>query len=134
MNSLKLWLTLRIHGREAYEQHIDRQIQLAKWFAEQIHKSADLELFAEAMLPIFNLRLKSSDNDDQGAALQTIVDEVTRNGKQWISTTRVNGSTVIRVMIISYLTEQRHLEELLERLHQAARLVLRGKLGNRAIG
>ncbi|HVH88944.1 MAG TPA: pyridoxal-dependent decarboxylase [Terriglobales bacterium] len=134
MNSLKLWLTLRIHGREAYEQYIDRQIQLAKWFAEQIRKSTDFELFAEPMLPIFNLRLKSSDNDDQGAALQTIVDEVTSNGKQWISTTRVNGSTVIRVMIISYLTEQRHLEELLERLHQAARLVPRGNLGNRAIG
>src|SRR5580704_15033123 len=27
MNSLKLWLTLRVHGRKAYEEHIDRQLQ-----------------------------------------------------------------------------------------------------------
>src|SRR4029077_20158910 len=27
MNSLKLWLTLRVHGRAAYEEHIDRQLQ-----------------------------------------------------------------------------------------------------------
>ena len=29
MNSLKLWLTLRVHGRQAYEEHMDRQLQLA---------------------------------------------------------------------------------------------------------
>jgi glutamate/tyrosine decarboxylase-like PLP-dependent enzyme len=122
MNSLKFWLTLRVHGRQAYEEHIDRQIQLARWFAGQIGKSADFEFFAEPMLPIFNLRLKNSHlpEEQSGSLLQNIVDDVTRDGRQWISTTRVNGSTVIRVMIISYLTEQRHLEELLERLQRAA--------------
>jgi len=29
MNSLKLWLTLRVHGRKAYEELIDRQLKLA---------------------------------------------------------------------------------------------------------
>ncbi|HWC19373.1 MAG TPA: pyridoxal-dependent decarboxylase, partial [Terriglobales bacterium] len=125
MNALKLWLTLRIHGREAYEQHIDRQIQLARWFVEQVNKSNDFEFFAEPMLPIFNLRLKHYEAQ-QSASLQAIVDEVTRDGMQWISTTRVNGQAVIRVMIISYLTEQSHLKVLLERLHHAARLVSTG--------
>jgi glutamate/tyrosine decarboxylase-like PLP-dependent enzyme len=125
MNSLKFWLTLQVHGRQAYEEHIDRQIQVARWFGDQIGKSADFEFFAEPMLPIFNLRLKNSHLlEEQGAQLlQSIVDDVTRDGRQWISTTRVNGHTVIRVMIISYLTEQRHLEELLERLERAARKV-----------
>lgn len=123
MNSLKFWLTLQVHGRQAYEEHIDRQVQLARWFADQIGKSADFEFFAEPMLPIFNLRLKNSHlpEEQSGPLLQNIVDDVTRDGRQWISTTRVHGSTVIRVMIISYLTEQRHLEELLERLERAAR-------------
>jgi aromatic-L-amino-acid/L-tryptophan decarboxylase len=119
MNSLKLWLTLRVHGRQAYEEHIDRQMQLTHWFAEQIRKSARFELFAEPMLPIFNLRLKNiTDEDDQTRRLEAVVNEVTKDGKQWISTTRVNGKTVIRVMIISYLTQERHLQELLERLHK----------------
>ena len=30
MNSLKLWLTLRVHGRQAYEELIDRQLKLAR--------------------------------------------------------------------------------------------------------
>jgi aromatic-L-amino-acid/L-tryptophan decarboxylase len=130
MNALKLWLTLRVHGRQAYEEHIDRQIQLAGWFADQIGKSNTFELFAPPMLPIFNLRLKNSPSDEKSSAElhQAIVDEVTRDGKQWISSTIVNGHTVIRVMIISYLTEQRHLEECLERLHRAPELVLGNKL------
>src|SRR5262245_6917699 len=36
MNSLKLWLTLRVHGRHAYEELIDRQLKLAAWFANSI--------------------------------------------------------------------------------------------------
>lgn len=120
MNSLKLWLTLRIHGREAYERHIDRQIQLARWFTEQVRRTANFELVSEPMLPIFNLRLRKF-SGDQTERLERIVNEVTQDGKQWISTTRVNGKTVIRVMIISYLTQQAHLQELLNRLGWAAR-------------
>jgi len=120
MNSLKLWLTLRIHGRAAYEQHIDRQIQLGRWFADQVRRSSHFELFCEPMLPILNLRLRKT-SGDQTERLERIVSEVTRDGKQWISTTRVNGQTVIRVMIISYLTQQEHLQELLNRLDWTAR-------------
>jgi aromatic-L-amino-acid/L-tryptophan decarboxylase len=120
MNSLKLWLTLRVHGRGAYEQHIDRQIALTSWFVAEIRKSPDFEVVTQPMLPIVNLRLK--DGED-GRVLEAIIEDVTRDGKQWISTTRVSGRTVIRVMIISYLTEQRHLEELLGRLRRAAEKV-----------
>ncbi len=120
MNSLKLWLTLRIHGRAAYEQHIDGQIHLGRWFVDQVRRSSHYELLIEPQLPIFNLRLKKF-SGDQTERLEQIVNEVTRDGKQWISTTRVNGQTVIRVMIISYLTQRSHLQALLNRLDWAAR-------------
>ncbi|PYY17863.1 MAG: hypothetical protein DMG60_10245 [Acidobacteria bacterium] len=127
MNSLKLWLTLKVHGRQAYEEHIDRQIQLAEWFNVQVADSPHFKLFAPPMLPIFNLCLRESLNTQENNAqtLQAIVNEVTRDGQQWISTTLVSGHTVIRVMIISYLTEQKHLEELLQRLDKAAERLLR---------
>ena len=126
MNSLKLWLTLRVHGRAAYEEHIDRQIQLAEWFKRKVGDSPYFKLFAPPMLPIFNLCLRENlDTEENNTkALEAIVNDGTRDGRQWISTTLVNGRTVIRVMIISYLTEQRHLEELLARLHEAATAVL----------
>ena len=60
MNSLKLWLTLRVHGRKAYEDLIDRQLKLAASFARWIKASNDFELAVPQTLPIVTFRLKSS--------------------------------------------------------------------------
>jgi glutamate/tyrosine decarboxylase-like PLP-dependent enzyme len=121
MNSLKLWLTLRVHGRKAYEEHIDRQLQLAREFAAWVERSEHFVLAAPTMLTIVNFRVKSTDLDaQQVAALHAdIAEEVTRDGQRWISDTKVNGSSVLRVMIISYLTQGRHLRELESALEAA---------------
>ena len=37
MNSLKLWLTLRVHGRKAYEEHFARQLELARDFGTPLY-------------------------------------------------------------------------------------------------
>ena len=120
MNSLKLWLTLRVHGRQAYEQLIDRQLQLARDFAAWVKQSENYELAAPLQLPILNLRVKGKTEAEVAAANAAVVDEVTRDGKRWISLTTVNGRSVIRVMIISYLTTEKNLEELQQALEQSS--------------
>lgn len=122
MNSLKLWLTLRVHGRKAYEEHIDRQLKLARGFASWINASQHFELAAPQVLPIVAFRFKAPNLSAQQLeeAHNSIVDEVTRDGRRWISETRVNGNSVLRMMVISYLTEDRHLRELKTALTEAA--------------
>jgi glutamate/tyrosine decarboxylase-like PLP-dependent enzyme len=126
MNSLKLWLTLRVHGRRAYEEHIDRQLRLAHEFASWVEGSEVFALEMRPTLPIVNFRLKRNSLDAaQLATLHaTIVDEVTRDGQRWISDTLVNGRSVLRMMVISYLTEERHLRDLQIALEAAARSVI----------
>jgi glutamate/tyrosine decarboxylase-like PLP-dependent enzyme len=121
MNSLKLWLTLRVHGRRAYEDHIDRQLALAAHFAHWIHGSPHFELAAPQVLPIVNFRVnrKGATEEQVRAANEAIVEEVTRDGRRWISASLVNGRSVIRMMVISYLTGHRHLEELMVALTEA---------------
>lgn len=51
-----------------------------------------------------------------------IVEEVTRDGRRWISDTVVNGTSVLRMMVISYLTDETHLQNLQSALAEAARL------------
>jgi aromatic-L-amino-acid/L-tryptophan decarboxylase len=123
MNSLKLWLTLRVHGRQAYEEHIDRQMRLAQSFVSWLHESQVFELASPQVLPIVNFRLKGLDfsSKELPAAHAQLVEEVTRDGQRWISDTIVNGKSVIRMMVISYLTEQRHLDALQQVLISAAR-------------
>ncbi len=129
MNSLKLWLTLRVHGRQAYEELIARQLDLAHYFARRIERSESLELAAPVRLPILNLRVKASNlsQKELEPLHAAIVKRVTEDGRQWISVTRTNGCVVIRVMVISYLTEERHLDELADTLERVAKeMVLEG--------
>lgn len=120
MNSLKLWLTLRVHGRQAYEELIDRQLKLARQFADWIRSSGDFELAAPQVLPIVNFRVKGLRGKELAEANNAIVDEVTRSGRLYISETIANGGSAIRMMVISYLTEERHLEDLRTALASAA--------------
>ncbi|HMC30760.1 MAG TPA: aminotransferase class V-fold PLP-dependent enzyme [Candidatus Angelobacter sp.] len=123
MNSLKLWLTLRVHGRQAYEELIDRQLKLAAFFANWVRGSELFELAAPQVLPIVNFRVKlpGATEEERRAAHEAIVHEVTRDGRRWISTTLVNGQSVMRMMVISYLTAHRHLEDLMIALTEAAK-------------
>jgi len=122
MNSLKFWLTLRVHGRKAYEDLIDRQLDLAHQFADWVQSSDQFELAAPQVLPIVNFRLKGLHSEEEAkAAHATIIDEVTHSGERWISQTVVNGRSVLRMMVISYLTEERHLEGLESALTAAAK-------------
>jgi glutamate/tyrosine decarboxylase-like PLP-dependent enzyme len=122
MNSLKLWLTVRVHGRQAYQEHIDRQLRLAHAFAGWVKTSPHYELTVEPALTIVNFRVRSAGRSEEqiAAANAAIVEAVTRDGTRWISETRVNGRSVIRMMVISYLTEERHLQALQQALTAAA--------------
>lgn len=123
MNSLKFYLTLRVHGRGAYEELIDGQMALAEQVAQGISASQHFELASPQTLPIFNLRLKTQDRIGESELAQLhgeIVNEITRDGKRWISLTTVDGRSVIRFMIISYLTTEQHCQELLTALEAAA--------------
>jgi glutamate/tyrosine decarboxylase-like PLP-dependent enzyme len=119
MNSLKLWLTLRVHGRQAYEELIDRQLKLAADFAHWIEQSEDFELAAPQKLPIVNFTVKAATEADRAAANSALVDAVTEDGKLWISQTIVDGRSVIRMMVISYLTDEHNLELLRTSLKKA---------------
>ena len=56
-----------------------------------------------------------------------LVDRVTRDGRRWISETRVAGKSAIRIMIVSYLTTRSHLQDLQQELMEAAKMpLLRG--------
>jgi aromatic-L-amino-acid decarboxylase len=122
MNSMKLWLTLKMHGREAYEAYIDRQMQLARAFTQWVENSELFELAAPQVLPILNLRQKNAGEGERLAQAHIkLVERVTRDGRRWISETRVAGRSTIRVMIVSYLTESCHTDELQRALIEAAK-------------
>jgi aromatic-L-amino-acid decarboxylase len=122
MNSLKLWLTLRVHGRRAYEELIDRQLGLAHGFSRWIEGGTLFELAAPHLLPgvIFRVRRPGASEDEIRVANEAVVRAVTRDGRRWMSCATVAGRSVIRMLVISYLSEERHLDDLKAALSAAA--------------
>jgi hypothetical protein len=84
---------------------------LAHSFAERAATSEDFELAASQVLPIINLRARATGLGPQElhALHSEIIYEVNRDGQRWISGAVVNGQSVICTMIISFLSEERHL-------------------------
>jgi glutamate/tyrosine decarboxylase-like PLP-dependent enzyme len=123
MNSLKLWLTLRVHGRQAYEEMIESQMQLAAQMHQWIESSEYFELTAPQTLPILNFRLRGVSEEEARDAHRSFVEEFNRDGRYWISTTHVRGKSTLRMMIISYLSTAEHLAGLQQALQSAAQRV-----------
>lgn len=120
MNSLKLWLTLRVHGRQAYAQMIDRQMELADQMRVWFEQSSQFSLATPSQLPILNFRLRDVDDDAREEAHVRFLEELTRDGRYWISRTHVRGQSVLRMMIISYLSDEPQLRGLQQALLAAA--------------
>jgi glutamate/tyrosine decarboxylase-like PLP-dependent enzyme len=120
-NSLKLWMALKFMGRQGYAAAIDKQIELTKYFAERIDELREFERVNEIetavccflFLPPEYVTAAGGERDRLQQKLQQ---EIERSGEAWIHTTVLNGRRVLRININSFLTERRHVDDLLELL------------------
>lgn len=120
-NSLKLWMALQFMGREGYQETVERQIELTKYLAERLDQLPDFERLGEVETAVCCLRflppsLRAGIGSDQDRAQQRLQQRIERSGKAWLTTTVLHGRRALRVNINSYLTERRHVDDLVELL------------------
>lgn len=100
----------------------------------RVLETGAFDLATPRRLTILNFRAKAARElalpEEEVARLHhAIAAEITQDGQQWISTTRVRGRSVLRMMVISYLTEERHIDALAARLQRTAKAVLERSFG-----
>ncbi len=120
-NSLKLWMALKFMGRQGYAKAIEKQIELTEYFAGSIDALSDFVRVNEIETAVCCFRflpesLAGAPGVEQDGLQQKLQQEIERSGEAWIHTTVVNGRRVLRININSFLTERRHLDDLLELL------------------
>jgi glutamate/tyrosine decarboxylase-like PLP-dependent enzyme len=103
---------------------IESQMQLAAQMREWIESSEYFEPAAPQTLPILNFRLRGVSDHEAEAAHRHFIEELNRDGHYWISATHVRGKSVLRMMIISYLSTAEHLAGLQQALQSAAQRLL----------
>ncbi|HEX6046936.1 MAG TPA: aminotransferase class V-fold PLP-dependent enzyme [Pyrinomonadaceae bacterium] len=112
-NSLKLWMAIKFMGREGYARTVERQIELTKYLANRIDALSDFERLGEVETAVCCFRHKSG--ADQ--RLQQIIE---REGEVWLTTTVLRGRRALRVNVNSFLTEKRHIDQLVAQIEKAA--------------
>ncbi|HEV7474524.1 MAG TPA: aminotransferase class V-fold PLP-dependent enzyme [Pyrinomonadaceae bacterium] len=125
-SSLKLWMALKFMGRAGYASVIERQIELTEYLAGRIDESKDFQRVGpvETAVCCFRFTPAGSANIagvEQDQLQQQLQQKIERSGEAWITTTVLNGRRALRVNINSFLTERRHIDDLLELLARMGR-------------
>lgn len=125
-NSLKLWMAIKFMGRKGYAETIERQIELTNHLADRIDQLDEFERVSPVETAVccfrFTPRGRSDMSETDLDALQGQVQQVIeRSGEAWLTTTVLHGRRAFRVNVNSFLTEKRHIDDLVELLQRSAR-------------
>jgi aromatic-L-amino-acid decarboxylase len=122
-NALKLWMAFKFMGKRGYAETTERHIELTEYFAKRLDQLSDFERVGEVETAVCCFRylpesVRALDPDDQDRIQQALQQRVEKSGKAFFPSTILHGRRALRVNINSYLTERRHVDDLVELLRQ----------------
>ncbi|WP_203217507.1 pyridoxal phosphate-dependent decarboxylase family protein [Nocardia arthritidis] len=124
LRALKLWLSLKTFGANAFRDAIDQGIALAEHAATVIAHHPDLEPASEPGLGVVTFRYRPpgvAPGHDLDSFQAELADTVLKAGFAMITTTVVRGETVLRMCTINPRTSIRHVEDTLDHVAECGR-------------
>lgn len=115
--ALRVWVGLLAHGRTAYARRIEHDVALTTWLAELVEEAPELELVCPPSLSICCFRYHPTGVDDDAYLDRLnfrVMTELQIDGRVFPSNAEVHGRSAIRSCIVSYRTEARHLQQLVD--------------------
>lgn len=131
-NALKIWMALKSLGVRGYAEIVERQIELTHYLAARIDALGDFERVGEVETAVCCFRFvpesaRGTDASQQDQLQRALQQRIEESGEAWLSSTVLHGRRALRVNINSFLTERRHVDDLLELLkRESAKLVQEG--------
>jgi glutamate/tyrosine decarboxylase-like PLP-dependent enzyme len=118
-NSLKLWMCFKFMGKSGYSATVDRHIELTGYLARRLDALPNFERVGEIETAVCCFRylpeaVRRMSGADQDRIQQNLQQRVERSGKAFFPTTILHGRRTLRVNVNSYLTEQKHIDDLVE--------------------
>lgn len=92
--ALKFWFVLRYFGRQRLAASLKANIKWAQELAEHVRRDPRFEVSAPTPFSTLCFRYKGSDQENLD-----ILEKVNNSGKYYISQTKLNGQTVLRIAI-----------------------------------
>jgi len=105
--ALKLWISLRYFGVDAFRQAIDRCIDLALHAQRRVERSPELELMSPASLGVVALRRHPAGVDDERTLERIntdLVQQIQAGGEVFVSAGQVRGRHTVRLCVLNHST------------------------------
>src|SRR5437763_2937964 len=122
-NALKIWMALKFMGTRGYARIIERQIELTQYLARRLDELPEFARVGEIETAVCCFRFLPEEVRGQDVASQDdlqrrLQQSIERSREAWISTTVLKGRRALRVNVNSFLTERRHIDDLVELLRR----------------
>lgn len=116
---LRLWLPLKVLGVAPFRAALSEKIQLARYFHREIQKIDGFEVGPRPDLSVVIYRYLPQ-RGDADAFNHRLTQAMQRDGRVFISSTRVNGKTVLRLAVGCFRTHLDDIHETLDLLQRKA--------------
>jgi aromatic-L-amino-acid/L-tryptophan decarboxylase len=118
--ALKAWVVWRAFGREGLAARIRDHLRLARLLADWIENDNRFELSAPVVMGVVCFRFKAGDEDQKIDMINsTIVERINASGSAYLTQTKLNGRTVMRIGLGNVLTTEQHLRNVWEMIQKA---------------
>jgi len=119
--ALKLWMSLRYFGIDAFRAAIDRSIDLALFTQARIEASAQLELLTPAKLGVVCFRRcpEGMDEDRLERLNQQLAERLATSGQGLVSSTRLRGRFALRMCVLNHTSRAQDVERVLDWFERA---------------
>ena len=124
-NALKLWMAFKFMGKSGYAETVERHLELTRYLAGRLDELPDFERVGEIETAVCCFRylperVRSLPPEEQDLVQQSLQQRVEKSGRAFFPSTILHGRRALRVNINSFLTERRHVDDLLESLQTEA--------------
>jgi aromatic-L-amino-acid decarboxylase len=120
--ALKLWCLLRAEGLARLQTRLRRDLDNARWFAEQVRTTPGWRVLAPVPLQTLCVRHEPSGLEGEALDRHTLawVERVNRSGKSYLTPATLDGQWMVRVSIGAELTERAHVAALWDLMRREA--------------
>lgn len=118
--ALKVWLSLRYFGLDAFRAAIDRSLDIAGLVARRVEASSALELLAPPSLGVvcFRRLFPGAGEDELERRNERLVAALEESDIAFVSSTRLRGRYAIRMCVLNHTTGPDHVERALDFLER----------------
>ncbi len=116
----RMWFPLKLFGLKPFRAALAEKIWLARYFHQELGKLERLETGPYPDLSIVTFRYRPANGEDDACNKQ-LLDAVHKDGKVFITSTRIDGKFTLRLAVLNFRTHRATVDYLLALL-QAHRL------------